>query len=59
MSAEHNFQVKIKQMTAEVKLLTNKDENYKNTIYQAEKHLDEVKQYGRRENLEIYGRLYR
>ena len=42
-------------MTAEVKLLTNKDENYKNRLYQAEKHLDEVEQYGRRENLEIHG----
>ena len=29
-------------MTAEVKLLTNKDKNYKNRFYQAEKHLDEV-----------------
>ena len=42
-------------MTAEVKLLTNKDENYKNRLYQAEKHLDEVEQYGRREDLEIHG----
>ena len=42
-------------MAAEVKLLTNKDENYENRLYQAEKHLDEVEQYGRRENLEIHG----
>ena len=56
ISAEHDsFQVKIKQMAAEVKLLTNKDENYENRLYQAEKHLDEVEQYGRRENLEIHG----
>ena len=46
-------------MTAEVKLLTNKDENYENRLYQAEKHLDEVEQYGRRENLDIHDRLYR
>ena len=56
ISAKHNnFQVKIKQMTAEVKLLTNKDENNENRLYQSEKHLDEVEQYGRRENLEIHG----
>ena len=42
-------------MAAEVKLLTNKDENYENRLYQAEKHLDEVEQYRRRENLEIHG----
>ena len=42
-------------MTAEVKLLTNKDENYENRLYQTEKHLDEVEQYGRRENLEMHG----
>ena len=44
-------------MTAEVKLLTSKDENYENRLYQAEKHLDEVEQYGRRENLEIHGMI--
>ena len=41
-------------MAAEVKLLTNKDENYENRLLQAEKYLDEVEQYGRRENLEIH-----
>ena len=56
ISAEHdNFQMKIKQMTAEGKLLTNKDEKYKSRLYQAEKNLDEVEHYGRRENLEIHG----
>ena len=56
MSAAHdNFQVILKQMAAEVKLLINKDENYENRLYQAEKHLDEVEQYRRRENLEIHG----
>ena len=39
-------------MAAEVKLLTNKEVN---RLYHAEKHLDKVEQYGRRENLEIHG----
>ena len=56
ISSEYDdFSAKFNKMLGEFQKLAREDEHNQGRLEEVEKHLDQLEQYGRRENLEIHG----